>query len=407
MTSVWKTIREYDPLLILSAALLTAAGIILIYAAQYNSPIPAERFHWSRQTTWAIIALFGFVVALKIPLRFHEVFAYVYLGITLVVLAVVLVWGSGAGGRWIPLGPFNLQPSEIAKLTVLLALSRYLAYLKRPLAGVRPLLTVAAIVGPVTLLVLRQPDLGTALVFLAMTLVLIFWGGVPPVGLFFLLSPIISLVVAFDLIALIVFFAILIGVLALVRPRLLISIGLVALNLTFGAIKPVVWDSLRPYQQQRILIFLNPGADPRGAGYQIIQSKVAIGSGGVWGKGYLEGTQTGLHFLPEKHTDFIFSVCGEEFGFAGSILILGLFGVFLWRTINTAYRARSRFGRFLCGGAVGIVAFQLLVNAGMTVGMMPVTGIPLPFVSYGGTSLVLFWFITGLVSNVSRTWQEY
>jgi len=407
MDKLWKSIREYDPALILSAALLTALGILLIYAAQHNSPFPAERHYWSRQLTWWIVALVGFFVALKVPMRFHEVFAYVYLGGAIVVLTVVLFWGTGVGGRWFALGPANIQPSEIAKLVVLLALSRYLAYLKKPLAAVQPLLYVAAIVGPVTLLVLKQPDLGTALVFLAMTLVLIFWGGVPPVGLFFLLSPVISLVLAFNWIVWIIFAAILLAVLAAVRPRLIVSIGLVSLNLMFGVITPLVWSHLRPYQQQRILIFLNPGADPRGAGYQIIQSKVAIGSGGFWGKGFLEGTQTGLHFLPEKHTDFIFSVCGEEFGFLGSVVILILFGVFLWRAIDTAYRARSRFGRFLCAGGAGIVAFQLLVNAGMTVGIMPVTGIPLPFVSYGGTSLVLFWFLTGLMANVRRSWQEY
>lgn len=179
------------------------------------------------------------------------------------------------------------------------------------------------------------------------------------------------------------------------------------INLLFGIITPIVWNHLLPYQRMRILIFLDPGADPRGAGYQIIQSKVAIGSGGFWGKGFLNGTQTGLHFLPAKHTDFIFSVCGEEFGFWGSFIVLTLFVIFLWHAIGIGYRARNRFGRFLAVGAAGIVGFQLLVNAGMTLGVMPVTGIPLPFVSYGGSSLLLFWTLTGLLVNVRRNWLEY
>lgn len=407
LRTYWKTIREFDPLLICSALALTGAGILLIYAAQHNAPDAADRLYWSRQTMWAGVALLGFLIAVWIPLRFHEVFAYVYLAAIALALLVLDFFGSAIGGRWIHLGPAYLQPSELAKIAVLFALSRYLAYLKRPLFGFRPLLTVAALVGPVALLVLKQPDLGTALVFFALTLALLFWGGVPPIALFFLLSPIISLILAFNWIVWVIFAAIVIGALVRVRPRLVVSVIIVLANVAFGVITPILWNRLLPYQQNRILIFLNPGADPRGAGYQIIQSKVAIGSGGFWGKGFLEGTQTGLHFLPAKHTDFVFSVCGEEFGFIGSMLILALFAVFLMRAINAGFLSRNRFGRFLAVGAASIVAFQLLVNVGMTVGLMPVTGIPLPFISYGGSSLVLFWFLTGLIVNIRRNWQEY
>lgn len=407
MQSDWRKIRDYDPILIGSALALTASGILLIYAAQHSAPNPAARGYWSRQLIWSFVALIAFVAAVRIPLRFHEVFAYVYLGGIGVVLLGLLFFPKVEGGRWIALGPAYLQPSELAKIAVLFALSRYLAYLKRPLFGWKPLLIVGLLVGPISLLILKQPDLGTALVFLAVSLVMIFWGGVPIVGMFFLVSPMISLILAFNWMVWIAFAAVLIIFLWRVRPRITVAIMVVTLNLAFGVITPIMWNHLRPYQQNRILIFLNPGADPRGAGYQIIQSKVAIGSGGFWGKGFLEGTQTGLHFLPAKHTDFIFSVCGEEFGFIGSFVLLLLFGIYLWRAINIGDRARNRFGRFLAVGAGGIVAFQLLVNAGMTLGLMPVTGIPLPFVSYGGSSLVLFWFLTGLIVNVRRNWQEY
>jgi len=407
MRAILSRIREYDPILIASAVALTVIGVVLIFAAQYNAPNPAERGYWSRQLLWWLVALIGFAVAVKVPLRFHEVFAYVYLGGVAALLLGLLFVESVVGGRWISLGPAYFQPSEIAKIAVLVALSRYLAYLKRPLFSWRPLLVIALIVGPISLLVLKQPDLGTALVFFVMTLILLFWGGVPAMGLFFLLSPLISLVLAFHLIPLIAFMAVLIFALMWVRPRLHLAVMIVTLNLAFGVITPIMWNQLRPYQQNRIMVFLNLRDDPRGVGYQIIQSKVAIGSGGFWGKGFLEGTQTGLHFLPAKHTDFIFSVCGEEFGFVGAVIVLALFGVYLWRSILAGSMARSRFGRFLAVGAAGIVGFQVLVNVGMTLGLMPVTGLPLPFVSYGGTSLVLFWFLTGLIVNVRRNWQEY
>jgi rod shape determining protein RodA len=407
MRAVFKQVRNSDPILIGSAVALTGIGVLLIFAAQYNDPDPGQRGYWSRQLLWCLVALIGFVIAIKIPLRFHEVFAYVYLGGVAALLAGLLFLESVVGGRWISLGPAYLQPSEIAKIAVLVALSRYLAYLKRPLFNWRPMLMVALIVGPISLLVLKQPDLGTALVFFVMTLILLFWGGVPAVGLFFLLSPLCSLILAFNWIALTAFIAVLLAALMWVRPRLHLAILIVTINLAFGVITPMMWGQLRPYQQKRILVFLNPGADPRGAGYQIIQSKVAIGSGGFWGKGYLQGTQTGLHFLPAKHTDFVFSVCGEEFGFVGATVLLALFWAYLWRAIMIGNMARSRFGRFLAVGAAGIVIFQVLVNVGMTLGLMPVTGIPLPFVSYGGTSLVLFWFLTGLIVNVRRNWQEY
>jgi len=402
-----RTIRESDPILVGSAVCLTAIGVVLIYAAQYNSLDPNLRHLWIRQLTWCGVALAGFFVAAKVPLRLHEVLAYVYLGILGLVLAGLLLLGRDVGGRWISLGPAYIQPSEFGKLAVLFALCRYLAYLKRPLSGWQPLLTVSLLVGPITLLVLKQPDLGTSLVFMALTLILLFWGGIPPLVLFFIVSPAISLVLAFSWISWIAFATVLIIILALARPRLIISTAVVAVNLMFGIITPLVWNHLLPYQRMRILIYLDPGADPRGAGYQIIQSKVAIGSGGLFGKGFLGGTQTGLHFLPAKHTDFIFSVCGEEFGFWGSALVLILFAIFLWRAVSIGDRARNRFGRFLAVGVAGIAGFQVLVNAGMTLGLMPVTGIPLPFVSYGGSSLLLFWILTGLLVNIRRNWLEY
>lgn len=407
MTGLLKHLKELDWILIGSALLLTAIGALLIFSAQHSMPEARDRILWSRQLMWWVVAMAAFAVSVWLPVRLHEVFAYVYLTVVGLALLALVTFEISTSGQWISVGPAYIQPSEPAKLALLIALSRYLAYLKKPVISPRPLLALAAIVGPIWFLVIKQPDLGTSLVFWALFLVMLFWAGAPLPALFLLISPVLSLVLAFNWIVWVLFFIALLGVLYLERPRLPISIGVVTLNLIFGIVTPIVWNRLMPYQQQRILVFLDPGKDPRGAGYQIIQSKVAIGSGGLWGKGYLEGTQTGLHFLPEKHTDFIFAVGGEEFGFWGALLILALFAVFLWRTIDTAYIARNRFSQFIAAGTAGIVAFQVMVNIGMTLGLMPVTGLPLPFVSYGGSSLVLFWILTGLVVNIRRHWQEY
>jgi len=407
MQTIIRFLRELDPILVGSAFALTAIGALLIYSAQHDMPDPKDQLLWSRQLLWWIVALGGFVLAAWLPLRLHDVFAYVYLIAIGLVLMTLLWLGVGTSRLWISLGPAYLQPSEPAKLALLFALSRYLAYLKRPVFGWRPLLLLAVIVVPIWFLVIKQPDLGTSLVFWALVLVMLYWAGMPPLSLFFLVSPLISLVLAFNWITWIIYIIILLAALYVTRPRLLMSVGVVTVNVLFGIVTPILWNKFLPYQKMRILVFLDPGSDPQRAGYQIIQSKVAIGSGGLWGRGYLHGTQTGLHFLPEKHTDFIFSVCGEEFGFWGAMIVLILFGLLLWRMIDTGYRARNAFGRFLAIGAAGVVAFQLLVNVGMTVGLMPVTGLPLPFVSYGGSSLVLFWFLTGLVVNIRRHWQEY
>lgn len=407
MPGLWKFLKELDWILVGSALLLTAIGTLLIYSAQHAMPEARDRLLWSRQLTWWGVATVAFIIAVWLPLRLHEVFAYVYLVAVGLALLALVTMGIGTSGQWIALGPAYIQPSEPAKLALLIALSRYLAYLKKPVISPRPLLWLCAIVLPIWILVIKQPDLGTSLVFWALLLVMIFWAGAPLPALFLLVSPLLSLVLAFDWIVWTVFFVVVLAVLYYERPRLPLSVGVVTINLIFGIVTPIVWNGLMPYQQKRILVFLDPGMDSRGAGYQIIQSKVAIGSGGLWGKGFLEGTQTGLHFLPEKHTDFIFAVCGEEFGFWGSLLVLVLIGLFLWRAIDAAYLARNRFAQFLAVGTAGIVAFQVLVNIGMTLGLMPVTGLPLPFVSYGGSSLVLFWFLTGLVVNVRRHWQEY
>jgi rod shape determining protein RodA len=215
------------------------------------------------------------------------------------------------------------------------------------------------------------------------------------------------LISAFHWISWALFFLILILLLHRLRLTFVFSVGFLLLNLAFGMITPLVWNKLHDYQKQRIIVFLDPGRDPQGAGYQIIQSKVAIGSGGLGGKGYLEGSQTKLAFLPHQHTDFVFSVLGEEFGLWGSMILLGLFAFLIVKGILIAQKARNTFAGNVAVGLVAVVGFQMLVNIGMTLGVMPVTGLPLPFVSYGGSSMLLNWTALGILLAINSRWYEY
>ncbi len=401
--------RDLDWRIISAALFLSMIGILLIMSAQHYADSAYSQSFYLRQSLWLLIALVAFAVVIHLPLRLFDVSAYLFFGITLSLLVLVLLVGSSRMGatRWFSFGPINLAPSDVAKLAVVLALSRFFAYTKLPPASKRRLAFTAILTLIPVMLILKQPDLGTSLVFWIILFALWFWSGLSPVYLILILSPLASLVAASHWLAWALYFAVLLTFLFLSRPGMLFSVLVVVTNLAFGAITPYIWNRMADYQKLRMLTFLDPGRDPRGAGYQIIQSKIAIGSGGVWGKGLLSGSQTRLDFLPERHTDFIFSVLGEEFGLWGSLLVIMLFGVIFYRAIRIATRCRSRFASNVVVGAAAVLLFQFFVNIGMTLGFMPVTGLALPFLSYGGTSLVLTWALIGLIVSADYRWQEY
>lgn len=401
--------RDLDWRIISAALFLSMIGILLIMSAQHYADSAYLQGFYLRQSLWLLIALAAFAVVIHLPLRLFDVSAYLFFGIALSLLVLVLLVGSSRMGatRWLSLGPINLAPSDVAKLALVLALSRFFAYTKLPPASKRRLAFTAILTLIPVMLILKQPDLGTSLVFWIILFALWFWSGLSPVYLILILSPLASLVAASHWLAWALYFAVLLTFLFLSRPGMLFSVLVVVTNLAFGAITPYIWNRMADYQKLRMLTFLDPGRDPRGAGYQIIQSKIAIGSGGVWGKGLLSGSQTRLDFLPERHTDFIFSVLGEEFGLWGSLLVIILFGVIFYRAIRIATRCRSRFASNVVVGAAAVLLFQFFVNVGMTLGFMPVTGLALPFLSYGGTSLVLTWALIGLIVSADYRWQEY
>lgn len=398
--------REIDNIYIGIVLTLSLMGMVLVYSAQHSMSGTAD-YHL-RQLLWLTLAATAFLVVIRLPLRFYEVFAYLILGFGMVMLGMLFFIGHGAGGavRWFNLGPIKFQPSEWAKLAVVIASARYLstARSKSPLVK---LLVLGLICGVPALMVLKQPDLGTALVFFVIFLGMAIWAQIPLWAMALCLTPLFSLVAASSVVVWLIYFALLILVLALARPGIGLSVGLAVLNLAGGIATPILWNRLHEYQQMRVLTFLDPTRDPHGAGYQIIQSKVAIGSGGLIGKGFLSGSQTHLKFLPAQHTDFVFAVLGEEFGFWGTTIALSLFAALVLRGYFIAARSRNRFGSYMAAGITTILLFHVIINIGMTVGLFPVTGIPLPFLSYGGSFLLAMWVQAALVVSVADRSQEY
>jgi len=326
---------------------------------------------------------------------------WLYGGMIFLLLVVLFVGYESYGAqRWIGVGFFSFQPSEISKLILIIMLAKYLEA-KRGLERLRDLFVPAAIVAVPFLLIFKQPDLGTALVLIAIAVTMVIWTQDNPAILFLIFTPVISLFASLAWIFWVLYLVILATVLYLIRPKVIDFYAIMAVNILTGLAVPVVWGLLKEYQKQRLFIFLNPSSDPYGAGYHTIQSQIAIGSGGLFGSGYLHGTQTQLQFIPQQWTDFIFSMIGEEFGLIGSLLVISLFAVLVWRAIVIAMNARDFFGSLLACGIAAMFAFHACINIGMTLGIAPVVGIPLPFISYGGTSLIVSLCAIGILQSIS------
>ncbi len=340
---------------------LIVVGMLSIFSASYTGP--HRPFHplLIRQLSWIAAGLILMVAAVLLDYRALATYAYPLYGIALALLGALSVIGHSRMGarRWIDLGLFKLEPSEIVKLAIVLVMVRYLRE-EPPKGGIRlhqliiPGILVMLPVG----LVLKEPDLGTALIMLAIAATLIFAGGL--------------------------------------NLRTLVGLSLVCMLAA-----PVGWHYLKPYQRQRLVSFLDPQSDPLGSGYHVIQSEIAIGSGGPWGKGFLKGTQARLNFLPEQTTDFIFSVFAEEFGFAGSILLIALYAGIVARGVWIARHARDRFGALLAVGLTALVFWQVAINVAMACGVLPVVGLSLPLVSYGGSSLIVMMAAMGVLISIN------
>ncbi len=354
-----RLIRHVNWTALICGLLLNLIGLLTIYSATSNSVAGDPWYYVRRQLLWM---LGGAAVGLLLFRLDYDVLRqrrhYLYFGIIALLLAVLVVGRQINGARsWIPLGAFALQPAEFAKLSLIVMLAHTLDGIDER-AGWRQLVPSFAAVGLPAALVLLQPDLGTVLVFGAITFGMLYLAGV--------------------------------------NRRILLSL----VGLALIAIPLAYFFALKEYQRQRLLIFLNPYRDSLGYGYNVIQSMIAVGSGRFFGRGYLQGTQGHLQFLPEHHTDFIFSVFAEEWGFLGSLVLVGTYGWLLWDAVHSLYQARDRFGMLLVGGIVSMWLFHILENIGMATGIMPVTGIPLPFMSYGGSAELVNMAALAILVNV-------
>ena len=397
-----------DPVLFLTVVGLSIFGIAMVYSAgQLEVPNPVTERAWRMQAIWLGISLVVLFIVMRIPIRWIEWFAMPSYFIGLAALAVTLVIGTGGGTAasmkgWIRVGGFAVQPSQFANVATILMLGRVMGAWRETPQTVWALWKPITIIVVPMLMVLAQPDLGTAMVFGGVLVATLFWASTPLGVLFMLASPLLGLTFAY--VATWVYSAymlVLIGFLYLYRARTSEWVLVLGLNLMTGTLAWPLWNSLEDYQQARIVSFVDPTVDPRGSGYQVIQSTVAIGSGGIFGQGFLEGPQKRLRFLPEQHTDFIYAVIGEETGLIGGGLVLLAYFVILWRLVKLAERLPDPFSGIVVFGVVGAWLTHVLVNIGMTLGVMPVTGIPLPFVSYGGSFLLATYIALGVAQRVA------
>lgn len=397
--------KQIDRGLLIALVTLMAIGLMLVYSATFNE---MAGIYWKRQLLFFAIGLCLMVATWQIPLRLFYVAAYPMYAVALLLLMYVIVFKSNQVERWIALpGGFNLQPSEFAKLAMILVAARYLSTARVSLLNIRSLVVPAILFFIPFILVLKQPNLSTALVFLTLMLSTLYWSGMKGWELFLLISPLLSVILTFSQLLWASMFLVLIVVMITYRVPLSLFITMFFINIASGYSSLLLWNKiLKAHQRSRVLTFINPMRDPRGEGYQVIQSKVTIGSGGLWGKGFGQGSQTNLSFLPEEHTDFIFSVLGEQFGFIGATLVLLLFFFLVYRILRTCRLIRSPFHNLIVVGVATVLGFHVIVNVAMTIGFMPVTGVPLPFLSYGGSFVLICLVLMGLVFNIQRNSDE-
>src|SRR4026208_106869 len=394
--------------LVITALLLSMLGVGMVYpAGQPNTPTAVMKVYKS-QALWLLFGMLGAYGISRSSVRFIEWVTVPAYWLSIALLALTLVVGKGAGTAastksWLAIGGVRIgQPSELAKVTVVLMLAYMLAGRREPAKSLLDLWKPALIVAGPWAIIMLQPDLGTGIVFIGIFFGMLYWSGVAWPLLLLLASPVVSLILSFSTGLWGAWFLVLLALVLYYRPYLVEGIVLMVANIATGVIAPILWEKLASYQQNRLKVFIDPAADPRASGYHVIQSKIAIGSGGLFGKGFTLGTQKRLAFLPEQHTDFIFSVVGEEMGFIGVMLALTLFLALFLRITQIAGRANDSFSSPVAFGWMASWFVHVLVNVGMTLNLMPITGIPLPFFSYGGSFMLASWLAIGMLLRISN-----
>jgi len=398
---------RFDFGLILPVIILFCFGLAAIYSATYNNAIAQGNFQ--RQLVWGFAALILFFITYSLPIKsFNQLAIPTYLISIILLIAVILIGKKVSGSRsWISFGAIGFQPAEFAKIATILLLSKYLSRNNTNIDSFKDLLIALTIGMLPVLLILLEPDMGTAVVFLIMIIALIFWKGLSVFAMFVVLSPVfVALSSLFGTYYFIASIILVLAALFIFKKNIFFSGSIFAFNLSSGFFAEYVLGAMSKHQQQRIQAFIDPMSDPLGSGYNTIQAKVAIGSGGLFGKGFLAGNQTQLQFIPEQWTDFIYCVIGEEFGFFGSIIMLGLFTYLFFRILKIS-SVKDEFLSLVSVGILSVLFCHFIINIGMVVGIMPVVGLPLPFVSYGGSSLLVSMVMLGILANIYKTRKNF
>lgn len=401
--------KEYfDRTIFFCVLSLVGIGLLSIYSATFDA---YEGRDFYRQLMWVGVGFVSMITMMLMPLRWLQRNALRIFFSSLTLLVLVLVAGKRVYGSqsWLGFAGLGIQPSEFVKISTMLALASFLSQSDVKATDLKDLVKASAILALPIGLIMLQPDFGTSLTFLAMFIPVLYWAGASKFLIIIIIAP--AFVAAASIFGTTPFLIVLvllgIGLYMLRDENRFFATLVFGVNVVIGFFVQIVYNKLPLYQQKRIATFLDPNNDPLGAGYNVIQAKVAIGSGGLIGKGFMRGTQTQLSFIPKQWTDFIFCVPGEEFGLLGGIVVLGLFAILLFHAVRLASIAKNKFGSLLAIGFTSLFAFHVFVNIGMSVGLMPVIGIPLPFLSYGGSSLVSYMMVAGLMMNVYANRKEY
>ncbi len=392
--------QHFDWSLLLITTALTIFASVVIASTQLNQE--STPYGWNH----FFLGLIGVGIALWVARLRYEVLLQwqwvIYAVVNAALLAVIFVGTSGLGAqRWITLFGFNVQPSEFAKVGLIITLAANLQGQKSP--TLFSMIRVLAIAAVPWCLIFLQPDLGTSLVFGAISVGMLYWANVNPGWLVLMISPMVAAIMFHFSIPIWLVWSVGMGLIAwFTLPwRLFSTVTATAINLISGKLGEVFWGLLKDYQKDRLILFLDPDKDPLGGGYHLIQSRIAIGAGQLWGRGLHQGTQTQLNFIPEQHTDFIFSAIGEEWGFVGAIAVVAAYWFICLRLVLIAQNAKDDFGSLLAIGVFSMLIFQVVINIGMTIGLAPVTGIPLPWMSYGRSALITNFLALGIVESVA------
>lgn len=396
--------KRFDPFIILSLLGLSVFGLMVLFSVVCNDSISI----FYKQFIWFFISFFLFIGIQFIPMKIFYISSYLLYFFSITLLIFLKVVNRSPVERWLDFGIAYIQPSEFAKVSLILALPRFLLSMREKRDSFITLFVSYIFVLVPFLLIFLQPDLGTSILFLIILFIILYLFDVKLINLFILITPILSIIFSFFPLFWIFYLFFVVFVLYFSKVDFIKLLKVFFVNIISGGIAPIVWHSMRDYQKNRIISYLSPQKDIHGYGWNLLQSKIGIGSGGIFGKGFLNGTQKGLNFVPQQHTDFIFSAVGEEFGFLGYLFILTMLSIILLRVLYIVNRIKSKYTKIVVYTFTTFIIFEYFLNISMSSGLIPIVGIPLPLFSYGGssylTTFIMFAIINRGINEKDRYW---